>query len=445
MAKIISHPDVHYQRHPLEMLRYDDAIFRSLVSSVPNYYYGGGWDSTLYGTALRGVSSEQARLEFGYHYDMIARNPLGLTPADIRRRLADLLYVNKNYPGTTQFDTEYKQMLLDLRNAYRKGATVGAIGDVIRAYTGQTFYIEELFKLIGTPTIDESDRNALKISVHAGAESLRYTEQTRAQLVNETERIKALTDDLYHAIDLAKPAHVGINLTTIFGLDENIGAFVSPKDAHGVGISDDLRIFVLLEEGEPGDPMFHFLRQSPLTPDTGLHSIYKTPFAVHYQWFREYLGNIYPITGATDPFLRLHYKEIPATPQDFNMSWDGARFFCIASLKDAEGTQMKKDGIDIKTRTAAAQLRIKPYLAPDVVNPAPATPPPPGSTHTNLVVRYHPSSVLVQQPNPMLPSDTTVTFQGTAEHTLPVPGVLHPKLNRVWEIQSDEFVGSDLE
>jgi hypothetical protein len=359
--------------------------------------------------------------------------------------MADLLYINKNYPGTSQWDTDYKKMVLALRAAYRQGSTVKSIADVISAYTGETFYIEELFKLIGTPSIDETDRNSLKISVHAGGEALVYTEQNKGQLITEAYRLKALTDDLYHAIDLAKPAHVGINLTTIFGLDENIGAFVGPKDSAGRGILDELRIFVLMEEVEPGDPMLNLIRHNPLTPDTGLQSIYKTPFGIYYQWFRSFAGVVTELFGSVDPTLHLNYTETLVAPQDFNLSLDGARYYCVATLKDAAGTTMTHDGVSIITQTAAAQLRVRPYGSLDNVVPDPATPAPANKVSPYLWIQYPPSSVLAQQPDPNGVTTYGVTLQAIAEHKLPRPGLLSPRLNRVWEIKSDEFVGSDLE
>jgi hypothetical protein len=133
------------------------------------------------------------------------------------------------------------------------------------------------------------------------------------------------------------------------------------------------------------------------------------------------------------------------TPQDFNLSLDGARYYCVATLKDAAGTTMTHDRVSIITQTAAAQLRVRPYGSLDNVMPDPATPAPANKVSPYLWIQYPPSSVLAQQPDPNGVTTYGVTLQAIAEHKLPRPGLLSPRLNRVWEIKSDEFVGSDLE
>jgi hypothetical protein len=41
--------------------------------------------------------------------------------------------------------------------------------------------------------------------------------------------LQQITNSLYGAIDLAKPAHVGLEFTTVFGADENVDCFISPR------------------------------------------------------------------------------------------------------------------------------------------------------------------------------------------------------------------------
>jgi hypothetical protein len=161
-------------------------------------------------------------------------------------------------------------MVLKLLEAYRLGATTKSIEKVIEAFTGESFEVEELFKSIGT-YYDVSDRHAIRIGVKVAQTQAGIS----ANVANDVARVRDLVVDLYTAIDLAKPAHVGINLTTVMGLDEDIDAVV-------MAITDELRIFMLLEELS-GDPMLHqspFL--DPKTPDTGRAS---DPELV-YQWFR---------------------------------------------------------------------------------------------------------------------------------------------------------------
>ena len=62
----------------------------------------------------------------------------GSTPPDIKRRWAAALEINKSYPEASQFDLDYKAMLVALLAAYPEGTTVDAIQKVITAYTGET-------------------------------------------------------------------------------------------------------------------------------------------------------------------------------------------------------------------------------------------------------------------------------------------------------------------
>lgn len=257
-------PDQPYTYSRTDLLQYEDLIFANITKNTANYYYINGKNHTIWGTFLKGVASEQARFEFMNQYSLYGRDPVWLTPPDIRRRRADVLFVNRNYPETTRSDQAYKQMLMDLERAYRLGATVQSISQVITAYTGEVFYIDELFKGLGR-YYDQSDRNAIKISVYASS-----AVSSQSSITNDTNRIRAVTEDLYNAIDLAKPAHVGINLTTIFGSDENIGQHTKFFES-GFGISDELRIILQLVEEEPLEPMLEpapFL--DPSTPDTRL-------------------------------------------------------------------------------------------------------------------------------------------------------------------------------
>jgi hypothetical protein len=228
--------------------------FANILAAVPNYFYTEAYETSTYGAMLQAVAKEQARLEWRYQYDVVSRNPKTLYPHDMKRQWAGPLFVSRSYPTATQTDSDYRNMLVDLIAAFRKGATASAIADVIKAYTGQTFYVEELYRQIGKSSYyDQSDRNAIRVSVYANARSSYNNAQ-----------VNTLSQDLYDAIDLAKPAHVGINLTSIFGLDENIGTFVT-------GITDQLQIRMQLVEGDRLEPMLTLgpLRD-PKSPDTRL-------------------------------------------------------------------------------------------------------------------------------------------------------------------------------
>jgi hypothetical protein len=248
-----TNPDIYYLRSREDLLQYEDSRLNSLLNGLANFYTTRN-DQSLWGNILRAIAIELARLEYDYAYDLVSKQPQFLTPADIRRRWADPLFVSRNYPSRAQFDLDFRTMLVDLLLAYKEGATTKAIHDVIFAYTGKDIIVEELYKEIGK-FFDESDRNAITISVNVGGSDPLKDIQNLIQL-------QAITRDLYGAIDLTKPAHVGINFTTVFGSDENIDAFIT-------GITDELRIFVSLVEDEPFDPMLiQAPIMDPLNPQT---------------------------------------------------------------------------------------------------------------------------------------------------------------------------------
>lgn len=250
-----TNPDIYYLRSREDLLQYEDSRLNSLLNSLANYYTTRN-DQSLWGNVLRAVAQELARLEYDYAYDLVSKEPQFLTPPDIRRRWADPLFVSRNYPTQTQFDLDFRTMLVDLLLAYKEGATTRAIHDVIFAYTGKDIVVEELYKEIGL-FFDQSDRNSITVAVNVGGSNPLTDIQNLLQL-------QAITRDLYGAIDLTKPAHVGLNFTTVFGSDENIDAFTSNTDnwsAITPGINDELRIFVSLVEDEPFNPM---LIQAPI-------------------------------------------------------------------------------------------------------------------------------------------------------------------------------------
>jgi len=212
-------PDELYQRTREDLLIYEDARLNSLIQGVANFYLTAN-DQSTWGNILRAVAIELARFEYFYAYDLVNKNPAFLTPPDIRRRWADPLYVSNNWPSPTQFDNDFQTMLVDLIAAYRQGGTVQAIQDVIEAYTGKQIVVEELYKQIGT-FYDQSDRNAIKVSVNIGGNN-------PLQDITSLNQLQQITQSLYGAIDLAKPAHVGLEFTTVFGTDDNLDCLLSP-------------------------------------------------------------------------------------------------------------------------------------------------------------------------------------------------------------------------
>lgn len=252
-------PDVLYIKDRQDLLKYEDARFNSLIQAVANYYTSTN-DQSNWGAILRCMAQELARLEYDYAYDLVAKDPRFLTPPDIIRRWNAPLFIPADYPTRTQFDLDFKLMCLRLLLAYRAGAKVSSIQQVVFAYTLQpSITVTELYKQIGT-FYDQSDRNTVLVNVQVGD-------------LTTLAALPFITEDLYGAIDLVKPAHVGVNLTTIFGEDENIDAFIIPSGSPPEGgITDTLRITYQLVEEEPYPPQLTFAPLlDPTSPDTRLY------------------------------------------------------------------------------------------------------------------------------------------------------------------------------
>src|SRR5271157_997826 len=264
-------PDVTYIRTREDLLQYEDARFNSLIQAVANYYIVSN-DQSFWGDVLRAVAQELARLEYDYAYDIVNKQPIYLTPPDIKRRFAAPLYINRLYPTSdpVQSDLAYKMMLVNLIPAYQMGATVASLEAIIKAYTGLTIEVLELYKFIGQGFFEQSDRNAISVSVNVGGNN-------PLDDITQLNQLQAITNALYGAIDLGKPAHVGLEFKTVFGTNENASPFVSEGTStfYGTvnpqGITDQLRIIIRIVEAQPFNPM---LWQAPdllaSTPRTGL-------------------------------------------------------------------------------------------------------------------------------------------------------------------------------
>src|SRR5271170_6513837 len=218
-----NNPDLLYLRSRADLLRYEDARFNSLIQAVADFYSTRN-DQSIWGNFLRALAIELAKLDYDYSYDLVGKDPSLLTPPDIRRRWASPLYVSSNWPAPGQYDTQFKQMLVELLAAYRMGTTVEAIQDVIEAYTGIDIQVIELYKLIGNGIYDESDRNAISVSVQVGGAG-----SNPLTTITSLSQLQTIVSSLYNAIALAKPAHVGLEFTTIFGEGEDLACILSPQ------------------------------------------------------------------------------------------------------------------------------------------------------------------------------------------------------------------------
>ena len=216
-------PDLRYLRSRSDLLRYEDARFNSLIQAVADFYSTRN-DQSIWGNFLRALAIELSKLDYDYNYDLVNKDPSLLTPPDIRRRWSAPLYISSNWPSPQQFDTQYKQMLVELISAYKMGTTVQAIQNVIFAYTGININVVELYKQIGNGIFDQSDRNAISVSVQVGGAG-----SNPLNTVTSLVQLQTIVQSLYNAIALAKPAHVGLEFTTIFGEAEQLDCILSPQ------------------------------------------------------------------------------------------------------------------------------------------------------------------------------------------------------------------------
>jgi hypothetical protein len=389
--------DASYAKSRVELENFELAAFAALRAFVPNFYKDGRED-TLFGAHLRNVAVPMAQLDFRSHYNVHGSNPALLNSADLLRRFGGPLFLNRNYPGKTQYDLDFKAMVLKLLDAYRHGATTAAIEKVIEAFTGENYGVEELFKSIGT-YYDVSDRHAIRIGVRVA----QAQEGITTNIANDVARVRDLVVDLYDAIDLCKPAHVGINLTTVMGLDEDIAAKVAE-------LTDELRIIMFLEEAESGEPMLHqgpFL--DPNTPNTGLAPAI---LALSYQWLRDGV----PIPLATGPDYVIPSASLSENNQKFSVRVTDPILGVIWSEQAVLKVSPTGTGVLPRAPKASAPLHEPTGTLKAVVQPV---------SHSVI-------------------EGAEVVFSVSVQNATQ-PGLLSPHLNRVWEIQSDELHGLDLD
>ena len=311
MANTNNIPDLLYQQSRESLLTLEDTRLFFLMAAVANYYLPRN-DQPQWGTMMRAIAQEMARLDYDYQYDIAAKDPQYLTPPDIKRRYAAPLQIKSAYPYPAQFDkgdftgpfnssdnpVGYRDMLVDLLKAYGEGAIPKSISDVIYAYTGKTITVVELYKLIGQGVYDQSDRNAVQVSVNVGGNNALTDIQSLTQL-------QEIVQNLYGAIDLAKPAHVGLEFTTVFAETENVS----------LNIKDTLRIIIRQVEAPPLDPM---LWVAPIFnvkhPKTTLAAYGRKlePTISYATWF-----NLQPIAPSNSP-------PVPVPPSAVPPVWDPA-------------------------------------------------------------------------------------------------------------------------
>ena len=101
---VVTQEDEYYLRSREDLLQYEDARYQSLINAMANFYTMRN-DQSVWGSFLRAISIELARIEYMYSYDVVAKDPQYLTPPDIKREYADPLFVTGNFQQLSQFDS----------------------------------------------------------------------------------------------------------------------------------------------------------------------------------------------------------------------------------------------------------------------------------------------------------------------------------------------------
>lgn len=384
-------PDRGYWKSRAELLNYELAAFAALRAGVPDCYRDGG-DNTAWGWILHALARKVGALDYLDQYQLISRNPALLTVPDLLRQVVPLLPLNRDYPNGGQFDLELRTMVLRLLRAYRQGARLPALSAVIEAFTGadpSSFSITELYTLIGTPGIDCSYRNTIRIEVPFTTGAFASSPQ--------------LVRDVYQALAATKAAHVGIEL---------IGVFPSVEDASGKikGIRDRFQVTVVMTDGAPQDPELSLAPcADPSAPDTALAPA--QPLDLSYQWYKD--GVL--ISGATGASLSVTAALTGSGPSETQLYYAVVSDPLLGSVASMQAP-MRVSALG-QTRPPAL-----PALAP--ITPATG----------ELVISYQPMSFSV------LAGETVQLTVAAANRTQ--PGVLVPHRNRAWVIKSDRWSSS---
>ncbi len=101
---VITQEDQYYLRSREDLLQFEDARYTSLINAIANFYTTRN-DQSMWGSFIRAIAIELARIEYMYSYDIVAKNPVYLTPPDIKRQYADPLHVTGTFQQSSQFDS----------------------------------------------------------------------------------------------------------------------------------------------------------------------------------------------------------------------------------------------------------------------------------------------------------------------------------------------------
>jgi hypothetical protein len=388
-------PDSGYWKSRAELINYEQAAFAALRSGVPNCYRDAV-DNTAWGWILHALARRIGATDYLDQYHLIARNPALLTPPDLLRQMVPFLPLGQDYPNNNQFDLDFKTMVLRLLKAYRQGARLPALAAVIEAFTGadpSTFSVTEMYTLIGTPGVDCSYRNTIRIEVPIGGTSSSDSLFTASP---------NLIQDIYQALAATKAAHVGIELIGVFPRAENVSSLIS-------NIRDSFRIIMAMQDGAPEGPWLTLTPYyDPTSPDTRLAP--GQDLDLTYQWFK----NGVAIEGATSAALNVTAALVGAGPTETNI------YYVV---------------ITDPTLGNAYSMQIPMLVSADTVSPLPyALPaqPPVDPSISNLAVSQQPMSFSVTEGQ-----DVILTVSATNAGWL---GLLVPTRHPQWVIKSDAWV-----
>jgi hypothetical protein len=277
-------PDSGYLKSRAELINYELAAFAALLAGVPDCYRDGG-DNTAWGFLLHALARKVGALDYLDQYALISRNPALLTPPDLLRQYGSLLPLGQDYPSSGQFDQDFKTMVLRMLKAYQHGARIAAFPALIEAFTGadpSTFTVTEMYTLIGTPGVDVSYRNTIRIQVPIGGSSTGSSAFTSSP---------HLIQDVYQAIAATKAAHIGVELIGVFPGSEQITPRIQ-------GIQDPFALVMAMTDGADSDPALS------LAPYDSTAATVLSPgplLDLTYQWFK----NGVAIPGAVSAELNL--------------------------------------------------------------------------------------------------------------------------------------------
>lgn len=159
-----SKADIPYIPDRIGLLPFEDRVLSAYLRVVPDYYTHPN-DQSTFGKILRAFAKEQARAEYSYQASMLAHSQRFQSPPDLKRNYAAQLQVDRRYPYEGVSDSEYRGMIIQLLEAYQKGASLEGIKGVVAAYTSYPAVVEESYKRMREGLADPSDRNALSVSI----------------------------------------------------------------------------------------------------------------------------------------------------------------------------------------------------------------------------------------------------------------------------------------